>query len=162
MIPVHVHGVALLPPHETPVMLLREISGARRWLPISIGSPEAVALVAACEQLANARPDTVELIGQVLAAFGRQVQCVEVTALDADVFFAELVLDNGLRVSARPSDAVAIGVRADAPLQVAESVLATAATELKVVEDDPEQQIAEFRGQLDEVTPEDFEGPPSG
>ncbi|MBP2182164.1 bifunctional nuclease family protein [Amycolatopsis magusensis] len=161
MVPVRVHGVALLPPDETPVMLLREITGERRWLPIAIGAPEATALVAACQQVVHSRPDTIELIGQVIEVFGH-VERVEVTALDSGVFFSDLVLGDGVRVSARPSDAVAIGVRAGVPLEVDEAVLAVASTTFELADDDVEQQIADFRVELDYVSPEDFGDPPTG
>ncbi|WP_335645175.1 bifunctional nuclease family protein [Amycolatopsis albispora] len=160
-----VHGVALLPPDEAPVMLLREIEGRRRWLAVSIGAPEATALIAACQRVEHPRPDTIELIGQVIESFGGRVQRVEVTALEAGVFFADLVLSDGVHVSARPSDAVAIGVRAGAPLEVPESVLGVASVELDLVDEDEagpevEQEVADFRSQLDDVTAEDFGEPP--
>lgn len=150
-------------------MLLRETAGDQRWLPISIGVPEANALVAAHEHIEHARPDTIELIGHVIEAFGRQVRGVEVTALDEGVFVSDLILDDGVRISARPSDAVALGVRAGVPLAVADAVLDRAAVELEVAggtesvdfgatsAPDQEQEIASFRAKLDDITAEDFD-----
>jgi bifunctional DNase/RNase len=169
VIPVRVQGVAVLPPDETPVMLLRETVGDQRWLPISIGVPEANALVAAHEHIEHARPDTIELIGHVIEVFECAVRGVEVTALDDGVFFSDLVLDNGVRISARPSDAVAIGVRAGVPLEVDEAVLDMASVELEIAgsvdtEDlesapapEQEQEIASFRAGLDDITADDFD-----
>lgn len=160
MIPVRMHGVALLPPNDAPVMLLRETVGEQRWMAIWIGAPEANALLAAHQQVENPRPDTIELIGQVIDAFGRQVERVQVTTLQDNVFHADLILDDGTRISARPSDAVAIGLRAEAPIDVEDTVLAAATVEINVAEatdgDDVEQEIANFRARLDDVTPEDF------
>ncbi|PRX49413.1 hypothetical protein B0I33_103449 [Prauserella shujinwangii] len=160
VIPVRVHGVALLPPDETPVMLLQETVGEQRWLPISIGAPEAGALIAAYQEVEHVRPDTIELIGHVVEALGRRVERVEVTALEEGIFLADLVFDDDTRVSARPSDAVAIAVRAGATLEVDEDVLDAAAAEIQFAgEPDPadaEQQIADFRAALDDVKPEDF------
>ncbi|WP_216215669.1 bifunctional nuclease family protein [Amycolatopsis aidingensis] len=167
MVPVEVHGVALLSGGESPVMLLRETDGDRRWLAISVGKPEAQAILSAKDQIENVRPSTVELIGDVLHMFGRRVTRVEVTELRDDIFRADLVLDKDTRVSARPSDAVAIGLRAQARIEVAEAVFEVAAVELEVVEDasgtpaaaesvSEEEQIRQFRTLLEEVRPEDF------
>lgn len=154
------HGVALVPPDNRPVMLLRETVGEQRWLPISIGTSEANALIAAREQVEHPRPDTIELMGQVVFAFGRRVERVEVTALDGGVFFADLVFDDAVRVSARPSDAIAIGLRAEAPLEVDEVVLDEASVEIELAGEasgaDVEQEVTDFRARLDEITAEDF------
>lgn len=169
VIPVRVQGVAVLPPDETPVMLLRETVGGHRWLPISIGVPEANALVAAHEHIDHPRPDTIELIGHVIEAFGAQVRGVEVTALHGGVFVSDLILDNDVRISARPSDAVAIGVRAGVPLEVDEAVLDAASVELEIAGNvdaenpeaesapDQEQEISSFRARLDDITADDFD-----
>jgi bifunctional DNase/RNase len=157
--------VTLLPVDETPVMLLRETVGEQRWLPISIGTPEANALVAAHQRIQHPRPNTIELIGHVIDAFGRRVQRVEVTALHEGVFISDLVLNDGVRISARPSDAVALGIRAGAPVEVDEAVLDVAAVEIEMSGDidrehDMEQEIASFRARLDEATAEDFDDTP--
>lgn len=160
MIRVRVHGVALVPPDNAPVMLLQETVGEERWLPISIGSSEANALIAAQEQVEHPRPDTIELMGHVVLAFGRRIERVQITALDGGVFFADLVFDDAVRVSARPSDAVAIGLRAEAPLEVDEAVLDEASVEIELAGEatgkDVEQEITDFRARLDDITAEDF------
>ncbi|MEC3982538.1 bifunctional nuclease family protein [Amycolatopsis sp. H20-H5] len=167
MVPVQVQGVAVVAAETTPVVLLRETEGRRRWLAITIGGPEATELAQAQAQAVTTRPGTIELIGQVIAAFGHRVTRVEVTQLHEGVFHADLVLDEGLRVSARPSDALALGLRADVPVEVDEKVLDEAAIEL-VAEgddedladgDDREREVEEFRTLLDEVTPDDFRDP---
>lgn len=146
-------------------MLLQETTGEQRWLPISIGAPEANALVAAHQNVEHPRPDTIELIGHVVTGLGRQVRQVQVTALQDGVFIAELVFDDDLRVSARPSDAVAIGVRAEVPIEVEEAVLDEASVEIEIADagepEDAEQEIAKFRAHLDQLTAQDFEDPPS-
>lgn len=146
-------------------MLLQETVGEQRWLPISIGAPEANALVAAHQRVEHPRPDTIELIGRVIWALERQVRRVQVTALQEGVFLADLILDDDLRISARPSDAVAIGIRADVPIEVEEAVLDEASVEIEIADaSDPEiaeQEIAKFRAHLDNLTAEDFEDPPA-
>lgn len=145
-------------------MLLRETGGERRWLPISIGAPEANALVAAHQHVEHARPDTIELIGHIIDAFDRQVRRVEVTALQEGTFLADLVLSDDVRISARPSDAVAVALRAGAAVEVDEAVLEAAAVEIELVGDtdrepdehEVEREVGLFRAQLDESTAEDF------
>lgn len=167
MVPVQVQGVAVVAAETTPVVLLRETEGRRRWLAITIGGPEASELAQAQSQAVTARPGTIELIGQVIAAFGHRVTRVEVTQLHEGVFHADLVLDDGVRVSARPSDALALGLRADVPVEVDEKVLDEAAIELVAEvtddevagEEEQEREVEEFRSLLDEVTPDDFRDP---
>nr|WP_116040573.1 bifunctional nuclease family protein [Amycolatopsis palatopharyngis] len=173
MIPVRVEGVAVLPADEAPVLLLRETVGEQRWLAISIGVPEANALVAAHEHVEHARPDSIELIGHVVEALGRQVQRVQVIALDEGVFLADLILDGSVRVSARPSDAVAVGIRASVPIEVHETVFDAASVEVNFAADSDsgglgptalgpsqDQEIATFRERLENITPEDFDDNP--
>ncbi|WP_326836165.1 bifunctional nuclease family protein [Amycolatopsis rhabdoformis] len=172
MVQVRVQGLAVVAQEVAPVVLLREETGQRRWLAITIGAPEAQELAAAQEQVTSTRPGTVELILEVVTAFGRQVTGVEVTELRDSIFHADLVLSDGVRVSARPSDAIAVGLRAHAPIEVAEEVLAEAAVDVTVAggEDpaealggDPaegaEDEIRQFRDLLDEVSPDDFRDP---
>nr|MCU0277373.1 bifunctional nuclease family protein [Candidatus Nanopelagicales bacterium] len=73
-------------------------------------------------------------------------------------FFAELVFDNGVTVSARPSDAIALALRTASPLFAAESVLDQAGIEMPAEEEEEEAEVEAFREFLDQVTPEDFEG----
>lgn len=173
MIQMDVEGMAVLTPEAAPVMLLREREGERRWLAITIGGPEASAVALAQEHIELPRPGTIELIGQVVKSFGHRVSGVEVTELRDGIFFADLVLDSGIRISARPSDAVAIGLRAGVPIEVDDTVLEVASVRVEIVGErtgpdieasaDPveqEREIAEFRESLDRIAPEDFGDPP--
>jgi bifunctional DNase/RNase len=167
MIRVRVEGVVVLAGQGLPVMLLHELTGRRRWLTVHIGVPEAEALVAAQQQVTHARPNTVELLLAVVGGFGRSVDRVELTALHDGIFHSDVVFDSGVRVSARPSDAVAVALLADAPVDVAESVLEEAGQEMEVAGAAPgddnlvgRDEIEEFRSFLDAVTPDDFENHP--
>jgi bifunctional DNase/RNase len=171
MIPMDVEGMAVLAPESAPVMLLREREGERRWLAITIGAPEASAVALAQERIDLPRPGTIELIGMVVRSFGHKFTGVEVTDLRDGIFFADLLLDSGIRISARPSDAVAIGLRAGVPIAVDDSVLDAASVRVEIVgersesavPEDPaeqEQEIAEFRAMMDRIAPEDFGDPP--
>ena len=153
----------MLAGEDVPVMLLRETTGRRRWLIVRIDAPEAKTLVEAQNQVTHARPTTIELLLAVAGRFDRAVERVEVTALHDDTFHSELVFDAGVRVSARPSDSIAVALLVDAPVMVAESVLETAGLEIELGGAGPTEdelarsdEIEEFRSFLDEVKPEDF------
>ena len=107
------------------------------------------------------------LITEVVNALGRRLEQIEITEVRGGTFYADLVFDGGLRVSARPSDSIAIALHADVPIHATESVLADAGV---IVEDDEsaggdgeggsgadaEDEVDRFRAFLDNVSPEDF------
>jgi bifunctional DNase/RNase len=167
MVLVKVEGVGVLPHDGTPVIVLREAAGHRRWMIITVGRPEARALVAAQEHISHDRADTLELLVALVDVFGRNVERVEIVALRDDQFYAEVVFDAGVRVSARPSDAVAIALLVEVPVLVADTVLQEAGRAHGVVADDEDgaaenDQVTEFREFLDVVSPEDFDDLPPG
>jgi hypothetical protein len=155
-------GVRLELPANAPVVLLREQAGERRVLPIYIGPEEARAIALALEGIATPRPMTHDLLRDVLAATEVEVVSVFVTELRDATFFAELELQTDgrtLRVSSRPSDAVALAVRVDAPIYAAEEVLAEAAMPAPEESDDPVQEeeiVDQFREFIEQVNPDDF------
>jgi bifunctional DNase/RNase len=170
MVPVEVHGVGVLAPDVAPVLLLREVPGPHRWLVITVGVPEAWALTAAQEHLMTARPGTIELLSELINAFEAEVAQAEVTDLHHGIFHADLVFTDGLRVSSRPSDAIALALWVHAPVAVASAVLDEAAVEIVVDEAhdsrsairEQEQKVEEFRFELDELNPDDFREPGQG
>jgi len=151
-------GVRVEVPTNQPIVLLREEEGTR-FLPIFIGSPEATAIVYALQGLATPRPLTHDLFKTVLDDLSVTLDRVEITKLHEGTFYAEIELDRGgakSRISSRPSDAIALAVRfgADIPIFADEDVLDEAGVLFEA--DDEEQEVAQFRQFLDEVTPEDF------
>ena len=139
MIRLSLIGVRVEVPTNQPIVLLREEEGTR-FLPIFIGSPEATAIVYALQGLATPRPLTHDLFKTVLDDLS-------------------VKLDRGgdkSRISSRPSDAIALAVRfgGDIPIFADEDVLDEAGVLFEA--DDEEQEVAQFRQFLDEVTPEDF------
>ena len=154
-------GVRLEIPANAPVVLLREQTG-ERVLPIYIGPEEAKAIALALEGVVPPRPLTHDLLRDTLAALGADVTRVTVTELRDRTFYAELELRvNGqtVRVSSRPSDAIALAERVDAPIFAAEAVLDEAASAPEETEGDPEEQeqiVDEFREFIDQVNPDDF------
>src|SRR3954454_7442984 len=129
-------GVKLELPVNMPVLLLREQTSDRRVLPIYIAQPEAQSIQWAIEGKEPPRPMTHDLMRDLLNALSARVSRVIITELrESDggggTFFAEIELDlsgREIRVSSRPSDAVALAVRVGAPIFADEAVLAAAAT----------------------------------
>jgi bifunctional DNase/RNase len=145
-------GIRMESPGEAPVMMLRETDGYR-YLPISIGSVEATAIAYEEQGLRPSRPLTHDLMRDILVALGTGVHAVEIVELRDSVFYAELVLDNGARVSARPSDSVALAVRLGTPIRCTEEVLRQAGVATPEAE---QAELERFREFLDGVAPEDF------
>lgn len=155
-VPVDVVGVRVELPSNSPIVLLRERSG-KRYLPIWIGAPEAQAIVSALDGVEPPRPQTHDLLKGVIETLGATVEGVEVVDLRDNIFFADLVISHGgqtLRISSRPSDAIALAVRLEAPVFVAPQVLLDAGIEFS--EESEEEEIERFRELLEDVTIEDF------
>jgi bifunctional DNase/RNase len=144
-----------------PVLLLEDPT-TRRYLPIWIGPAEADAIALASRGVLTERPLTHTLIVNVAHAFGHRLRRVLITEVQEGIFLAELVFADGTRVSARPSDAVALAVRAGATIHADDDLLAAAAIPANQVhipgteEHDAEAQVEQFRAVLDQARPEDF------
>lgn len=150
-------GVRVELPSKQPLVLLKEVDG-ERYLPIWIGAVEATAIALAQEGVTTQRPMTHDLMRDVLLALSAELTRVTITDLRDGVFYANLVFANGVEVSARPSDAIALAMRMSVPVFGDESVLAEAS--ISVPEEQAAQQeneLEQFRKFLDEVSPEDFE-----
>jgi len=110
-------------------ILLKEIDGNRR-LPIIIGAFEAQAIALEIEGIKPPRPLTHDLLKQITDNLGANVVEVIVDELKENTFFAKIIIEVAAlsqEIDARPSDAIALAVRAQAPIYVAESVLQAAA-----------------------------------
>jgi len=115
---------------EEQFIYLREKEGDRRVFPIVIGRFEARAIERGVRSQAAPRPMTHDLLATVVEAAGGRLVRVEITELKEGTFFAVLHLEReggNVEVDARPSDAIALAVRARAPIFVAEEVLREAA-----------------------------------
>lgn len=156
MIPVELVGVRIEMPSNQPIVLLKEISG-NRYLPIWVGTVEATAIAFAEQKLKAARPLTHDLVVEILEATGNKLRSIHITKIESGIFYADLVLVsvNGeeIKVSARPSDAIAIAIRTGATLLVSEELIAEVGIELPEAGEDEIERFKEF---LDEVSPEDF------
>lgn len=146
-------GVRVELPSQQPIVLLKESTGDR-YLPIWIGAVEATAIAFAQQGVVTARPMTHDLLRDLLETLGHPLREVHITELRDGVFFAELHFDEGVVVSARPSDAIALAMRTGAVLRGAEQVLSEAGI---AIPDEQEDEVEKFREFLDTITPEDFE-----
>ncbi len=161
MIEMRIVGVRVEMPSQQPILVLTETTG-NRSLPILIGSAEATAIAMHLQGITPPRPMTHDLFRDVVAALGRSLAQVKVVDFREGTFYGELVFDNDVTVSARPSDAIALAVRCEVPVYVAESVLEEAGIVMEAASEDaatisdPEGEVERFREFLDSVTPEDF------
>ena len=114
------------------VVILKE-KESDRFLPIWIGPAEADAIAVRLQDVSVARPLTHDLLRKVIEDLGAQVDYVFVNDLSNDTFFAKVMLkvgDKSLEVDSRPSDAIALAVRAEVPIFADESVLDKAGVRL--------------------------------
>jgi RNA polymerase sigma-70 factor (ECF subfamily) len=95
-------------------------------LPIWIGASDAEALAAGLHDVQRPRPNAHALALSLVRACGRAAVRVRITRLDASIFYAEVVLDDGTTVDARPSDALILAVAAGVPIEVDSTVLVAA------------------------------------
>ena len=145
-------GVRVEMPANNPMVLLREVGGVR-YLPIWIGASEASAIANAQEGVVPPRPMTHDLMADALTTLGHRLTEVHITELTGGTFYAVLLVD-GVEISARPSDAIALALRVGSEILCAEDVLDEAGLE---VPDEQEDEVEKFREFLDHVSPEDFE-----
>jgi bifunctional DNase/RNase len=149
---VEVVGVRVEMPTNQPLVLLREAEGTR-YLPIWIGAVEASAIAYAQQGTPTPRPLTHELMQHVVEALGDELDEVRILDVREGVFLAQLVFTSGAEVEARPSDSIALALRAGARIVCSEDVLDEAGI---ASSDDEEEVVEKFREFLDEVEPEDF------
>jgi uncharacterized protein len=163
---MRVVGIRVEPPQSQPVLLLQETAG-ERYLPIWIGQSEAASIALRQKGVEPPRPLTHDLIVNLISALGHELLEVRIVDMQEGTFYADLVFAGDLRISARPSDSVAIAIRAEVPIFAEESVLAEAG--LLMPSDDPEEadddepaaevkedEVEKFKEFLDSVSPDDF------
>ena len=174
MVNMEIVGVRIEMPSNQPIVLLKEVDGSR-FLPIWVGAVEATAIAFAQQGMVAQRPLTHDLIANILEAADLTMTAVQVVQLKDGIFYAELQVrtDSGtvLKISARPSDAIAIALRTKS------NILADSDLLDEVGIDIPERLLGEgeiglgtggeagsdvelerFREFLDQINPEDFAG----
>jgi bifunctional DNase/RNase len=131
------------------MVMLRE-ADSRRLLPIWIGAPEAEAIATALQGHEPPRPMTHDLLKNIIAELGGTVQYIAITQLRENTYYARIVVEvRGVRreIDARSSDAIALGVRTDVPIYVAEAVfdqagMASEEENDAEAEEEPEEPVA--------------------
>jgi bifunctional DNase/RNase len=126
-IEMKIRGLMMDPVTQLPIVILKDV-GSETLLPIWVGVFEANAIALEIEKVATPRPMTHDLIRNVLSGLDTFVHRVVVTELKADTFYAVIWLErNGkiISVDSRPSDALALALRADCPIYVDEEVIRT-------------------------------------
>jgi bifunctional DNase/RNase len=160
MIPVEVVGVRIEMPSNQPIVLLKEIDGAR-FLPIWVGAVEATAIAFAQQGVVPPRPLTHDLMKDLLVKLDGTLHEVHLTELRDGVFYADLVLKNSqlleVVISARPSDAIALALRTQSAILATEELLTQAGIEIPEEESSQaNEEVERFREFLDQINPEDF------
>jgi len=131
MVEVVIDSVRVSLTNQQRIVVLREINNDR-YLPIWIGPYEAESITIALQEIEVARPQTHDLLKNVIGTLNGRLLRIEVIALKDEVFFGNLVVEaNGqvLNIDSRPSDALALAVRAHVPILVSREVLDSAGVE---------------------------------
>jgi hypothetical protein len=143
---------------KQPIILLKT-ADANKFLPIWIGHQEAAAILMKLQGTDLPRPMTHDLMTSILGELHAEVLKVTVTELKENTFYALLTLklDSGeIEVDSRPSDALALAVRTNAPIYASDQLIEDNAIEFDHEVEDADQVVEKFRNFLENVTPEDF------
>jgi bifunctional DNase/RNase len=146
IVQVRVQGLVMDPYNQAYVLLLRDEESGE-VLPIWVGRAEANAITMALEDITPPRPMTHDLLQSVIGTLGAKALSVVINDLNENTFYAKVHLlrgDGEVTVDSRPSDAVALALRADCPVFVDQKVL-------------QKSQTGEVERWLENLKPEDFE-----
>jgi bifunctional DNase/RNase len=153
-----IYGVSFDMVGKQPIVLLKTADG-NKFLPIWIGHPEAAAILMKLQGAATPRPMTHDLFTEILGQLEARVVRIAVTELRENTFYALITVavdGTELEIDSRPSDAIALAVRAGAPIFAAEAVIEESAIEFEHEDVNEEEVVEEFKKFLDEVKPDDF------
>ena len=157
-----IYGVSFDLVGKQPIVLLKTADG-NKFLPIWIGHPEAAAILMKLQGASTPRPMTHDLVTDMLEQLGAQVAKIAVTELRENTFYAQITVQldgSEIEIDSRPSDAIALAIRAEAPIFAADRVIEVSAIEFEegdeVSDEDIEAKVTEFKQFLDTVTPEQF------
>jgi uncharacterized protein len=163
---MEVAGITLDPSTKMPIVMLTDPDN-KLSLPIWIGPLEATAIATEKEGIRSARPMTHDLVRNLLAEFGATMEAAEITELRENTYFARIHLrtreGKTLEIDSRPSDAIAIALRAKAPIYVAKKVLEDSSElrESQAERESTDQNLAgvsrdKWSEILERMSPEDF------
>ncbi len=152
---VEVNSIRLEETSDTPILLLLDPS-TQKVLPIWIGTIEAVSIAYAQEGIQHDRPQTHDLLLNIIEALDASINEVNISNIQDNTYYADLILntDSGLvTLSARPSDAIALALRSNIPVTVNEDIFDTNSIDLIV---DNTNEIEEFKEFIKNINPDDF------
>jgi len=155
---MQIYGVSFDMVGKQPIVLLKTSDG-NRFLPIWIGHPEAAAILMKLQGASTPRPMTHDLMADVLENIDAKCERIAVTELRDNTFYARITLRSDgstYEIDSRPSDAIALAVRCDAPIFADDRVIEESAIEFEGEEVNEEEIVDEFRKFLDQVTPDEF------
>jgi hypothetical protein len=153
-----IYGVSFDMVGKQPIVLLKTAEG-NKFLPIWIGHPEAAAILMKLQGASTPRPMTHDLVTDMLEKLEARVTRIAVTELRENTFYAVVTVavdGSEIEIDSRPSDAIALAVRSDAPIFADESVIEESAIEFEHEDVNEEEVVEEFKKFLDEVKPDDF------
>ena len=152
---VEVSGIRLEEDSETPIMLLHE-PDTSRFLPIWIGTIEAVSIAYAQEGFVHPRPQTHDLLIDIVESLNATISEVCITEIKDKTYFAEITLntlEGNLTLSSRPSDAIALAIRSNSKITVNQDLFYQNSI---VLIDENNEEIKEFIEFIDDISPDDF------
>ena len=153
------YGISFDVVGKQPIILLKTADD-NKFLPIWIGHQEAAAILMKLQGTELPRPMTHDLMPTILTQLNAEVLKVTVTELKENTFYALLTLrlESGeFEVDSRPSDALALAVRTNAPIFAEEQLILENAVEFDHEVEDSEEVVQKFRDFLDNISPEDFQ-----
>lgn len=162
MIHMLVAGLALDPRNSQPIVVLNDENKVRA-LPIWIGAPEARAISLALERVKTERPMTHELMLNAIEQLGYRVEQIDIDSMSTDTYFATIRLvpistsreaGEPKSIDARPSDAIALALAADAPIFASAQVVESGA--VTIISEEEQEKEMEFRKFVEEVKASDF------
>lgn len=157
MIEMKVMGIALDTRTGSPIVVLHDKEN-RRALPIWIGSAEASSIIRKIENLSVSRPMTHDLVIDIIKKTGYSIKKVEINDVEKETYYATIYLENDkeevIEIDSRPSDAIAIAIRVDAPIFVNAKVLSSGSVSTDSAKD--AQEAEEFKNFIQDIKPSDF------
>jgi bifunctional DNase/RNase len=153
-----IYGVSFDMVGKQPIVLLKTANG-NKFLPIWIGHAEAAAILMKLQGADTPRPMTHDLLNAVLGELSAEVSRITVTELRENTFYAMITLrgsEDEVEIDSRPSDAIALAVRCNAPIFAADEVIEESGIEFEHENEDTEEVVDQFKEFLDSVSPEDF------
>jgi uncharacterized protein len=153
-----IYGVSFDMVGKQPIVLLKTVNG-NTFLPIWIGHAEAAAILMRLQGADTPRPMTHDLFTRTLTELDASVSRITVTELRDNTFYALITLrapSSEIEIDSRPSDAIALAVRSEAPIFAADSVIEESGIEFENEVEEADEVVERFKEFLDEVSPEDF------